>query len=93
MCSSDLNTLSDEQIAFVKMLNRALDKFPVYKGAVYRNIGFATKEEFEQFVSKYGNSEAIKHEAFTSASKTSDAYEVDLPYIVHYEILSITAKM
>ncbi len=67
-------------------MNAALDKFPTYDGVVYRNIGFDSREDFEDFISKHQGVDAIKYEAVTSASKEPDGYPVESPYTAHYII-------
>ena len=85
-------SLSAEQEKLKNDLNSALDRFLAYKGTVYRNIGFETKEEFDEFVFEHTGKTSITYFAFTSASKTIDSYLVDAPYRVHYEISSYNSK-
>jgi len=75
----------------VRLINEALDKLPVHRGVVYRNIGFYAKDEFEAFVESLSTG-AVEGKAFTSASKIKGAYDVEMPYNAHYEIESITGR-
>jgi len=74
------------------MVNAALDKFPTYGGVVYRNIGFDSREYFEDFILKHQGVDTIKYEALTSASKSPDGYPVELPYTVRYIIQGYSCK-
>ena len=78
--------LSDDQSKLIKDVISALDKFPIYDGRVYRNIGFDYKEDFDAFIAENQGKSVEKYTAFTSAAKTPDSYPVDFPYTVHYEI-------
>ena len=85
-------TLSEAEEKQKKDLNSALDKFPKYKGIVYRNIGFPNKRSFEAFVQDHSKT-LVTYAAFTSCSKTTDGYLVtDAPYLVHYEIESLSGR-
>ena len=78
--------LSDDQSKLIKDVISALDKFPIYDGRVYRNIGFDYKEDFDAFIAENQGKSVEKYTAFTSTAKTPDSYPVDFPYTVHYEI-------
>ena len=88
----DGKKLNDYQQNIKDGLNEALKKFPVYDGVVYRNIGFITKEDFDAFVSEHKEKTSITYSAFTSASKSSEGYVVEAPYLVHYEIESVNGR-
>ncbi len=83
--------LPGEDQATVQLINEALEKLPVYRGTVYRNIGFYTKEEFEAFVASLETGIVVE-KAFTSSSKIKGAYDVEMPFNAHYEIESKTGK-
>ena len=85
-------SLSPEEQSMIDNINSALDKFAAYEGVVYRSIGFADRKAFDKFIEKYKNDEVIRHEGFTSASKDVDGYPVDMPYTVHYKLLSCNGK-
>ena len=85
------NQLSAYEQAIKDGVNSALDKFPIYQGVVYRNLGFDTKEELYAFIEQHKGNKVV-YTAFTSASKTKDGYPVNMPYIVHCEIISHSAR-
>ena len=89
--------LSEEDKKFIADLNSALDKFPDYKGVVYRNIGLKNREEFDAVLNRYMHSyqenSVITEETFTSSSKSTDGYMVDrAKYKVHFLLNSKTGK-
>lgn len=84
--------LGNHQQRIKDSLNEALQKFPVYNGVVYRNIGFIEKEAFDDFVAEHKEKTSITYPAFTSASKSLDGYVVDAPYLVHYEIEGVNGR-
>lgn len=83
---------SDDQIQFADTINKALDKFPPYAGIAYRNIGFESKEDWDQFLSEHHENAIKAYSGFISASKDIDGYPVNSPYTAHYEIISHGAK-
>lgn len=87
--------LSAAQTDFKNNLNKALDKFQIYKGIAYRNIGFYGKyaeSEFKDFVNVHRKNSVVSYPGFTSASKAIDGYTVNAEYIAHYEIMSENAR-
>ena len=85
-------TLADHQQSIKDDLNEALKKFPVYKGILYRHIGFMKRDAFDDFIIEHTNKTTITYSAFTSASKTIDGYVVEAPYLVYYEIESVDGR-
>ena len=88
----DGKALADHQQNIKDGLTEALKKFPVYKGRVYRHIGFMKKDAFNDFIVEHANKTTITYSAFTSASKTIDGYVVEAPYLVYYEIESVDGR-
>lgn len=82
----DGKQLTAEQLKKKEHLNLAIDKFPKYSGIAYRNIGFATQDEFDAFVDEHSGKHLITYPAFTSVSKDINGYAVNAPYSAHYEI-------
>lgn len=88
----DGKKLNDYQQSIKDNLNEALKKFPIYKGRVYRHIGFMKKDAFNDFIVEHTNKTTVTYSAFTSASKTIDGYVVEAPYLVYYEIESVDGR-
>ncbi len=86
--------LSETDIKMIGNLNNALEKFPIYKGKVYRNISFdfQGQEEFEKFINEHTEGKIISYPAFTSASKSADGYIVGGELLVHMEINNISGR-
>ena len=82
--------LTPEQKSTIESVNSALSKFPAYEGTVYRNIGFIWEEDFNDLIASHEGKQTITYPAFTSTSKSVDGYKVSAPYLVHYEIKSVT---
>lgn len=73
-------------------LNSALERFPAYKGTVYRNIGFKDKKAFNKFIKEHSE-KSVTYVAFTSCSKTADGYVVtEAPYTAHFDIESLSGR-
>ena len=75
--------LSEQEQKFVDNLDSALEKLPLYKGKIYRNLSFFEKEEFDTFVAQHIEGLPVYYDAYTSASTKHDGYTVDGAYIVH----------
>ncbi len=76
-------------------INTALDKFPIYRGMLYRSIGFRginAEVEFAEFIKSHKGKSEITYSDFISASKTNGNYIVDADFCVNYEILCEDAK-
>ncbi len=88
-------SLDSYEQKIVDAIDSALEKVPVYKGKVYRNIsfdGFGDKAARDSFLSNHIIQEDILYSAYTSTSSSVDGYPIDGEYIVHFEIDSISGK-
>ena len=87
--------LTEQEQFIVDGLDSALNKLPVYKGKVYRNIifdGFGDQEARDAFVSGHISGEFISYAAYTSTSTAIDGYVVEGDYVVHLEIESVNGR-
>ena len=87
--------LSKQEQAIVDGLDKALEKLPIHKGKVYRNVifdGFGDQEARDAFVAGYPVGEPVLHEAYTSSSTRTDGYVLDGDYVVHMEIESVNGR-
>ena len=87
--------LTDQEHFIVDGIDRALDKLPVHKGKVYRNIifdDFGDQEARDAFVSGHVVGELITYAAYTSTSTAIDGYVLDGDYVVHLEIESVNGR-
>jgi hypothetical protein len=77
-------------------LDTALEKLPIYKGRVYRNIGFDdlsdAEEQYNAFMSEIEPNAPFIDAAFMSTSTKRDGYPVEGKYIVHMEIESLNGR-
>lgn len=81
-----LEDLSKADQEFVKNLDSALAKLPVFKGQIYRNLSFddfGGKEEYDKFIAAHAKDYTIVYEAYTSTSTKADGYPVDGEYVAH----------
>lgn len=88
--------LSDAELQMVEQLDTALKKLPVYKGIVYRNLGFddfGGETEMNRFLSLFTVGDGIRFRSYTSASKIKDGHPIDGKYVVNMEIQSFTGKI
>ena len=62
--------LTQDQKEWIKTLDRALDKMPVYEGEVTRSLSFQLqgKEALEEFLKLYNIGNEIEYPAYTSAT-------------------------
>lgn len=84
--------LSEADIKLKNDINSALDKFPIFNGKVYRQIGFESKENLNKFIGDIINRETFETDTFMSASKSVDGYVLDKEFKVCYEIESYSSK-
>lgn len=86
--------LSADEDRFVLALDGALEKIPVYKGDLYRNITFdmSSDEAYNRFVKEHQQGNVVLYPQFSSASKSKDGYLVDGEKIIHYVIESISGR-
>ena len=87
--------LTEQEQFIVDGIDRALDKLPVHKGKVYRNIifdDFGDQEARDAFVSGHVVGELITYAAYTSTSTAIDGYVLDGDYVVHLEIESVNGR-
>ena len=87
--------LNEYEQRIVDGLDKALQKLPVYKGKVYRNIsfdGFGDKAARDAFVSEHVADDIIKCIAYTSSSTEVDGYPIEGDFVVHLEIESINGR-
>ena len=76
----DDESLSDSDREFVRNLDNALYKLPIYHGLVYRNISFddfGGKEELDACIEEHTVGHIVSYKAFTSASTNKDGYVVE----------------
>lgn len=87
--------LDEHEQYIVDNLVSGLEKLPVYKGKVYRNIifdGFGDKAARDVFVRSHVIGDLITYEGFTSTSTAVDAYPLDGDFVVHMEIESVNGR-
>ena len=87
--------LDEHEQYIVDNLVSGLEKLPVYKGKVYRNIifdGLGDKAARDAFVRSHVIGEWITYEGFTSASTAVDGYPLDGDFVVHMEIESVNGR-
>ena len=81
--------------SIVDGLDSALEKLPVYKGTVYRNLEFDTfggKEALDEFMSTHKEGMPVFYKAFTSASTDVDGYPLEGEYVVRMVIESVNGR-
>ena len=80
--------LSAADIGLIRQLDAALFKLPPFRGKTYRNISFDMqgREAYAAFLARHTPNAVLQYEAYTSASKAADGYEVDGDLVVHLEI-------
>lgn len=61
--------LTDIDKQLVTDLNSALDKMPVYRGTVVRDLTFMYEEDVVDFMKQHSSGERVKYSAFTSSTK------------------------
>lgn len=61
-------TLNESDEIFIENLNKALDKMPIYKGKVTRDLTFMFDEDFEDFLEEHQINESVPYTAFTSGT-------------------------
>lgn len=74
--------LSEEESAFVRRLDAALEKLPDYVGTVYRSIRSADMENFEAFDRVHQVGERIMYLAYTSASNEIYDESMDIQFVI-----------
>lgn len=76
-------------------LDSALEKLPVHRGTVYRNLGFddfGGKEDQDAFVAQHQVGVPIRYGAYASSSTTPDGHPIEGEYIVNLEIESVYGR-
>ncbi|WP_418461878.1 phage minor head protein [Frisingicoccus sp.] len=68
--------LSDDDKNFIKELDTALDKMPVYNGNLQRSLYFKTQENVEEFLKSYFPDGIIKYKEYLSTTK-GESYNPD----------------
>lgn len=79
-------SLDAEEQKIVAGLDEALPKLPIYKGTVYRNIGFddfGGQEAFDAFMEEHVEGGIVIYDAYTSTSTEVDGYPVEGKYVIH----------
>ena len=87
--------LDEHEQYIVDNLDSALEKLPVYKGKVYRNImfdGWGDKAARDAFIRAHVVGEAITYIDYTSTSTAVDGYPLDGDFVVHMEIESVNGR-
>ena len=73
-------TLSREQRRQVEALDRGLEKLPVYRGMVYRRLGFDSiggQGALDAFLAEHQPGEIVGYPAYTSTSTSREGYTLD----------------
>ena len=87
--------LEEHEQKLVDDLDKALEKLPVYKGEVYRNIqfdGFGDGEARDEYVAMHVIGETIPYNAYTSSSTDKDGYPLSGDFVVHHVIQSTNGR-
>ena len=87
--------LDEHEQYIVDNLDSALEKLPVYKGKVYRNImfdGLGDKAARDAFVAGHVVDDIAIYDAYTSSSTVPDGYPLDGRFVVHIEIESVNGR-
>lgn len=61
--------LTQEEKEFSHYLNKALNRFPDYKGNLGRTLKFANEEQLNKFVEKHAKGNIVKYNEFISTTK------------------------
>ena len=80
---------------FMKEMDGALEKLPIHKGRVYRNLtfdDFGGEEEYRKFLEKHTTNSIVYYPAYTSSSTKEDGYPVEGEYRVRLVIESETGR-
>ena len=88
-------SLTEQEQFIVDGLDNALDKLPVHKGKVYRNIlfdDFGGIEARDEFMAGHSAGEFVAYAAYTSSSTKVDGYTVNGEFPVHMEIESTNGR-
>ncbi|MBC5786756.1 minor capsid protein [Clostridium facile] len=80
--------LSEEQKQFIKELDSALNKMPIYKGTVYRSLSDLEIEDIAAFLSEHTSGKEIEFPAYTSTA--TQIYDKSFP--IQYVIQSKTGR-
>lgn len=76
-------------------LDKALEKLPIYKGEVYRNISFdglGDKAARDSYVAGHIVGDLVVYEAYISSSTSLEGYPIDGDFVVHHVIQSLSEK-
>ena len=84
--------LDEYERYIVKHLDSVLGKLPVYKGIVYRNIGFDTQEELDAAVEEYENNPFKKPLQYISSSTDKDGYILEKPFVATLIMRSVNGR-
>lgn len=92
LTKSDLN---DYYVNLRNNIDSALEKLPIYKGKVYRNLGFddfGGKEDMDALIAEHEIGSPVSYGAYTSSSKSTEGHPISGEYVVNLEIESITGR-
>ena len=87
--------LNEYEQRIVDGLDKALEKLPVYKGKVYRNInfdGFGDKAARDEYVAGHVVGEIVNYDAYSSSSTDINGYPIEGNFTVHHIIQSESGK-
>lgn len=87
--------LDEFEQQIVNGLDKALEKLPICKGEVYRNIqfdGLGDKEARDAYIAMHIVGETILYNAFTSSSTAVDGYVLEGDFLVHHVIQSSNGR-
>ena len=78
--------LNAQEQQFVELLDSAIEKLPVFRGEVYRNLvfdDFGGKSAFDAFMEQNAEGYYVAFSAYSSASTAIDGYPVEGTYTAH----------
>lgn len=78
----DGEALSDEQMEFMRHLDSALEKMPIYKGKVYRSLSEFGIDDIDAFSAEYVPEAVINFPAYTSAGTVVYDESFPIQYII-----------
>lgn len=74
-------------------LKRAFEKFPVFAGRTYRNMGFSSEEEFNKALEQYKAGDVVTWDVFSSSSKVPNGYTVlKKKFAIHFVIDGVSGR-
>ena len=91
--------LDEENKKIVDNISSALEKLPIFKGTIYRNIDLKAMEEYNyyddklsKFIDEHRKGNIVTYPAFTSTSKSKNGYPLDSKCQANCEIISKSGR-